>query len=204
MSGGGLFVTTFSANERSQIAFASKFPGKIMPVELKEGQGLICRKETFLCAQSTVTLDIAFQQRLGAGFFAGEGFVLQHVRGPGMVWLDLAGEVVVKELAAGQRLLVHAGHIGVQTPGVTTSIQMVGGFRNILFGGEGLFLATVTGPGKVWLQSMPLLNLAESLAPYMATRCKAARLALAADGGCLSGWAAGYWVGWRASSIASE
>ncbi len=168
MTGGTFFVTTYAATSGpAMVAFASKFPGKIMPLELKGDQALICRKESFLCAQSTVTVDIAFQRRLGAGFFAGEGFVLQHVKGPGTVWLDLSGEVVMKELAVGQRLLVHAGHIGMQTPQVTTDIQMVGGFRNMLFGGEGLFLATVTGPGKVWLQSMPLLNLAESLAPYM-------------------------------------
>ena len=138
-----------------------------MPVRLGAGQSLICRKETFLCAEKSVQLDIAFQQRLGAGFFGGEGFILQRVTGPGTVWLDLAGEVVVEELAPGQRLLVHAGHVGIQTPSVQFSIQLVKGFRNILFGGEGLFLATLTGPGKVWLQSMPIMNLAEEIGKFM-------------------------------------
>jgi uncharacterized protein (AIM24 family) len=107
------------------------------------------------------------QQRLGAGLFAGEGFILQRVTGPGTVFLDLSGEVVEKTLGPGERLRVHAGHIGMQEPSVSTDIQMVRGFRNILFGGEGLFLATLTGPGKIWLQSMPILNLAEEIARHM-------------------------------------
>jgi uncharacterized protein (TIGR00266 family) len=167
MGGGTLFITEFTAERAGHIAFAPRFPGQIMPFRLGAGQSLICRKETFLCAEQSVTLDIAFQQRLGAGFFAGEGFILQRVTGPGTVFLDLSGEVVEKSLGAGERLLVHAGHIGIQEPGVATDIQMMRGFRNVLFGGEGLFLATLTGPGKVWLQSMPILNLAEEIARYM-------------------------------------
>jgi uncharacterized protein (AIM24 family) len=115
----------------------------------------------------SVSLEIAFQKRLGAGFFGGEGFILQRVTGPGVVWLDLSGEVVSKALAPGERLLVHAGHIGAQEPSVGVDIQMVKGFSNILFGGQGLFLATLTGPGRIWLQSMPILNLAEEIAKYM-------------------------------------
>lgn len=104
---------------------------------------------------------------MGAGFFAGEGFILQRVTGPGTVFLDLSGEVVEKTLAPGERLRVHAGHIGIQDPSVAVDIQLVRGFRNMIFGGEGLFLATLTGPGKVWLQSMPILNLAEEIARYL-------------------------------------
>jgi uncharacterized protein (TIGR00266 family) len=167
MSGGGLFITEFIADMGGHVAFAPRFPGQIIARKLQPGESLICRKETFLCAEMSVTLDIAFQQRLGAGFFAGEGFILQRVTGPGTVFLDLSGEVVEKTLAPGERLLVHAGHIGVQEPTVNTSIQMMRGFRNMLFGGEGLFLATLTGPGRIWLQSMPILNLAEEIARYM-------------------------------------
>lgn len=167
MSGGSFFVTQYSAQRRAHVAFAPRFPGKIVPMRLQAGQSLICRKETFLCAEQSVTLEIALQQRLGAGFFAGEGFILQRVTGPGVVFLDLSGEVVEKDLAPGERLLVHAGHIGIQEPTVSTDIQMVRGFRNILFGGEGLFLATLTGPGRVWLQSMPILNLAEEIARHL-------------------------------------
>lgn len=166
-SGGGMFVIDYAAQGPARIAFAARFPGQIMAHTLQPGESLVCRKETFLCAEKSVQLDIAFQQRLGAGFFGGEGFILQRVTGPGTVWLDLSGEVVVEELAPGQRLLVHAGHVGVQTPSVQFSIQMVRGFRNILFGGEGLFLATVTGPGKVWLQSMPIMNLAEEIGKFL-------------------------------------
>lgn len=167
MGGGSLFITDFTADARAHIAFAPRFPGQILPFKLLPGESLICRKETFLCAEHSVTLDIAFQQRLGAGFFAGEGFILQRVTGPGTVFLDLSGEVVQKTLLPGERLLVHAGHIGMQEPSVTTDIEMLRGFRNILFGGEGLFLATLTGPGKIWLQSMPILNLAEEIARHM-------------------------------------
>ncbi len=167
MSGGGLFVTEFTADTAGHIAFAPRFPGQILPFQLAAGQSLICRKETFLCAEKSVTLDIAWQQRIGAGFFGGEGFVLQRVTGPGTVFLDLSGEVVERVLAPGERLHVHAGHLGMQEPSIDMDIRMMRGFRNILFGGEGLFLATLTGPGKVWLQSMPIINLAEEIARYM-------------------------------------
>ena len=166
-AGGGLFVTEFTAQASGHVAFAPRFPGQIVPVTLAAGESIICRKETFLCAEKSVGLDIFFQQRLGAGFFAGEGFIMQRVSGPGTVFLDLSGEVVEKVLAPGERLLVHAGHIGMQDPSVSIDIQMLRGFRNILFGGEGLFLATLTGPGRVWLQSMPIMNLAEEVARYL-------------------------------------
>ncbi len=167
LSGGSLFITEFIAEQASHIAFAPRFPGQIIATKLLPGQSLICRKETFLCAEMSVQLEIAFQQRIGAGLFAGEGFILQKVTGPGTVFLDLSGEVVERTLLPGERLLVHAGHIGIQEPTVTTDIQMLRGFRNVLFGGEGLFVATLTGPGKVWLQSMPILNLAEEVARHL-------------------------------------
>ena len=103
LGGGGLFITEFTADTDGHIAFAPRFPGTIMPVTLKAGESLVCRKETFLCAEKTVTLDIAMQQRLGAGFFAGQGFILQKVIGPGTVWLDLSGEVVSRDLKPGER-----------------------------------------------------------------------------------------------------
>ena len=167
-TGGSFFITDFSVDAGvGQMAFAPRFPGSIIPVTLAPGQSLICRKETFLCAEKTVTLELAWQQRVGAGFFGGAGFILQRVTGPGTVFLDLSGEVVTKDLAPGERLFVHAGHVGVHEPTVSFDIQMVPGFRNILFGGEGLFLATLTGPGKVHLQSMPFMNLAEEIAHYL-------------------------------------
>jgi uncharacterized protein (TIGR00266 family) len=165
--GGTLFVTDFTARGQGHVAFAPRFPGTIMPVQLTAGESVICRKQTFLCAEKSVSLEIAWQQRVGAGFFGGAGFILQKVSGPGTVFLDLSGEVVERDLAAGERLLVHAGHVGAIDPSVQFDIQRVPGFKNILFGGEGLFLAVLTGPGHVVLQSMPILNLAEELAHYL-------------------------------------
>ena len=167
LSGGSLFITEFTAQSAGHIAFAPRFPGTIIARTLAPHESLICRKETFLCAEKSVTLEIAWQQRLGAGFFGGEGFILQKLTGPGVVWLDLSGEVVERDLAPHERLLVHAGHVGVQEPTVQFDIQLIRGFRNVLFGGEGLFLATLTGPGHVWLQSMPIMNLAEEIARYL-------------------------------------
>jgi uncharacterized protein (TIGR00266 family) len=167
LGGGSFFITEFTARGQGHVAFAPRFPGTVMPIPLREGQSVICRKETFLCAEKSVTLELAWQQRFGAGVFGGEGFILQKVTGPGVVWLDLSGEVVERDLAPGERLLVNAGHVGVIDPGVNFDIQMVKGFRNILFGGEGLFLATLTGPGHIALQSMPIMNLAEEIGRYL-------------------------------------
>lgn len=165
LTGGSFFITDFTAEGgEGHIAFAPRFPGTIIAKRLAPGESVICRKETFLCAEKSVVLELAWQRRMGAGFFGGEGFILQKVTGPGTVWLDLSGEVVEKALAPGEKLLVHAGHVGIQEPTVTFDIQMVRGF---LFGGEGLFLATLTGPGRVWLQSMPILNLAEEIGRFL-------------------------------------
>jgi uncharacterized protein (TIGR00266 family) len=166
-AGGTLFITDFTARGPGHVAFAPRFPGTIMPVNLAAGESIVCRKQTFLCAEKTVTLEVAWQQKIGAGFFGGEGFILQKVNGPGTAFLDLSGEVVERDLAAGERLLVHAGHVGAIDPTVQFDIQRVPGFKNLLFGGEGLFLAALTGPGHVVLQSMPILNLAEEIAHYL-------------------------------------
>jgi uncharacterized protein (TIGR00266 family) len=195
LSGGSLFITDFTARSAGHIAFAPRFPGSIVARQLAAGESLVCRKETFLCAEKSVALEIAWQQRIGAGFFGGEGFILQKVTGPGTVFLDLSGEVVERLLAPGERLLVHAGHVGIQVPTVQFDIQMVPGFRNILFGGEGLFLATLGGPGRVWLQSMPIMHLAEEIGRYLplggergrSTGTLGAVAATAAVGGLLGG-----------------
>ncbi|MBV9850639.1 MAG: TIGR00266 family protein [Armatimonadetes bacterium] len=162
-SGGSLFVTHFTAAARALLAFCPRFPGSLIARQLAPGESLVCRKETFLCAEGGVGLDIFFRQQIGSGIFGGEGFILQRVTGPGWVFLDLSGEVVEKDLRPGERLQVHVGHVGVQDPTVQFGITRIKGFRNILFGGDGLFLATLTGPGKVLLQSMPIVNLAEEI-----------------------------------------
>jgi uncharacterized protein (TIGR00266 family) len=169
-AGGSLFVTHFTANAPALLAFCPRFPGSMIARQLGPGESLVCRKETFLCAEGSVQLDIAFRQQMGSGLFGGEGFILQRVTGPGWVFLDLSGEVVEKDLRPGERLQVHAGHVGVQDPSVQFGITRIPGFRNLLFGGDGLYLATLTGPGKVLLQSMPILNLAEEIARYLPER----------------------------------
>jgi len=166
-TGGGLFAGLKRSLTGGSFFITPRFPGSILAMQLAAGQSVICRKETFLAAEKSVTFEIAWQQRIGAGFFGGAGFILQRVTGPGVVFLDLSGEVVTKRLAPGERLYVHAGHVGVHEPTVSFDIQMVPGFRNMLFGGEGLFLATLTGPGEVHLQSMPIMNLAEEIARFL-------------------------------------
>jgi uncharacterized protein (TIGR00266 family) len=168
--GGSFFITDFTARGAGgagHVAFAPRFPGTIVATALEPGQSLICRKETFLVAQQSVSLELAWQKRLGAGFFGGDGFILQKVTGPGVVWLDLSGELIERDLGPGEKLLVQAGHVGMFEPSVGFDIQMISGFRNVLFGGEGLFLASLTGPGHIWLQSMPILNLAEEIGRYL-------------------------------------
>lgn len=202
LGGGSFFITDYSASRaRGEVAFAPRFPGQIFAKTLAAGESLVCRKETFLCAERAVGLEIVLQQRLGAGFFAGEGFILQKVSGPGTVFLDLSGEVVEKTLSAGERLRVHAGHIGMQEPTVSTDITMVRGFRNMIFGGEGLFLATLTGPGKVWLQSMPVMNLAEEIARYLPSEKAVDAGTGAGIGRVVGGGAAGAAIGGILGSI---
>lgn len=125
---------------------------------------LIAQRDAFMCAQEGVKLEIHFKRRLGAGLFGGEGFILQRVTGPGLAFFEVDGEVRELELAAGERIRVDPGHIALFEASVTHSIEMVKGVSNVLFGGEGLFLATLTGPGKVWLQTMPLSNLVAKIA----------------------------------------
>lgn len=154
LSGGSFFITDFTSSRvADEVTFAPRFPGIIPAMTFAPSQSLVCRKETFLCAEETVGLDIVFPQRLGAGLFADEGFILQQVTGPGTVFLDPSGEVVEKMLAPGERLRVQAGHI--EDPTVDTDIALVSRFRNAVLGCEGFFLATLTGPGRVWLQLAP-------------------------------------------------
>lgn len=168
VSGESLFVTDFYVNQgRGTIAFANEFPGKILPFELEAGRSLIVQKSAFMCAEKSVTLDMHFRKQLGTGLFGGEGFIMQKVTGPGFAFLEIDGEVVEYELQKGQQLKVDTGHLAAMEPTVDFDVTMVKGFRNILLGGEGLFLASLQGPGKVWLQTMPLSKLAAKVFEYM-------------------------------------
>jgi uncharacterized protein (TIGR00266 family) len=166
--GGSLFMTEYRAMQYpGEVSFAAKMPGHIVPVELGQGAEYMVHRHGFLCATPQVTIGVGFQQSLGAGIFGGDGFVLQRLGGQGMAWLELSGELVTKNLAAGQTLRVHPGHVGAFQTSVGFQITMVPGLKNAIFGGDGLFLAVLTGPGTVWLQTLPIARLAHQINEYL-------------------------------------
>jgi uncharacterized protein (TIGR00266 family) len=163
VTGESLFTTVYTneTNAKQTVAFAAPYPGKILPMDLKAlGGTLICQKDAFLCAARGVSLGIAFQQKLSVGFFGGEGFIMQRLDGDGLAFVHAGGTVVKRELTASQTLLIDTGCIVAYTSNVNFEIQYVGKIKTALFGGEGLFFAKVTGPGTVWLQSLPFSRLA--------------------------------------------
>jgi len=171
LSGESLFLTTYSCNSgEAMVTFTPEAPGSILPVQLGTGESRICQKDAFMVAEDSVTLEIHFRRKLGSGLFGGEGFILQKVTGPGTAWVEIAGEVREYSLQAGEEMKVDPGHIAMYEPTIDYDITRVKGVKNILFGGEGLFLATLKGPGKVWLQSLPLTNLASKLLQYMPSK----------------------------------
>jgi len=166
LTGESLFMTIFinKGSVKRRVAFASPYPGKIIPVDLSLlGGQLICQKDAFLCAAKGVSIGIAFQKRLGVGLFGGEGFIMQKLEGDGLAFVHAGGTLSEKTLAAGELLRVDTGCIVALQPSVTYDIEYVGKIKSALFGGEGLFFATVQGPGKIWLQSLPLSRLAGRL-----------------------------------------
>ncbi len=166
VTGESFFITTFlnSDSRKRHVAFAAPYPGKIVSFDLDQVNGqVLSQKDTFLCAARGTEIDIAFTKRLGAGFFGGEGFILQRLSGNGMVFVHAGGTIIEKDLAAGETLRVDTGCIVAFATTVDYAIQFVGGFKNALFGGEGLFLAKMTGPGKVYLQSLPFSRLVDRI-----------------------------------------
>lgn len=164
LAGESLFMNTYTAEKDDvEIAFSSCFPGKILEFDLAQGETIIAQKKAFMCAESSVDIAMHFRKKLGAGFFGGEGFIMQKITGPGKVFLEIDGEVVKKELREGEKVKVDNGYVAAMTSGVNLDIETVPGLKNIMFGGEGLFLTTVKGPGIVWLQSMPISKLASLL-----------------------------------------
>ncbi len=163
VTGESLFTTVFTNQSagKLRVAFAAPYPGKILPMDLRQlGGMLICQKDAFLCAARGVSLGIYFQQKLSVGFFGGEGFIMQKLEGDGLAFVHASGTVVRRELRAGQTLFVDTGCLVALTPNVQFEVQYVGKIKTALFGGEGLFFAKVTGPGTVWLQSLPFSRLA--------------------------------------------
>lgn len=171
LAGESFFMTTYTCkSEQGLVVFTPEAPGKVLPFQLGPGQSLICQRDAFMCAESSVKLEMHFRKKLGAGLFGGEGFILQKITGPGLVFLEIPGEVREYTLQPNQVLQVDPGHIAVFEPTVSYDIAMVKGLKNVFFSGEGLFLATIKGPGRIWLQSMPLSNLAGKLARYLPTK----------------------------------
>ena len=164
--GESLFMTQFQnmGSRKRKLAFAAPYPGKILAIHLGElGGELIAQKDSFLCAPKGCSIGIAFTRRFGAGLFGGEGFILERLQGDGLAFVHAGGTLEQRTLAAGETLRVDTGCIVAMTPGVDYDIQMAGGIKTMLFGGEGLFLATLRGPGQVWLQSLPFSRLASRI-----------------------------------------
>jgi uncharacterized protein (TIGR00266 family) len=194
VTGESLFTTVYTnqGQSKQRVAFAAPYPGKILPMNLRQlGGTLICQRDAFLCAARGVSLGIAFQRKLSTGFFGGEGFIMQKLEGEGMAFVHAGGTVVKRELVAGQSLMVDTGCVVAYTPSTNFEIQYVGKIKTALFGGEGLFFAKLTGPGTVWLQSLPFSRLASRVfaaAPQMGGRKEESALGgLAVGGGLLGG-----------------
>jgi len=163
LTGESLFMTAFTntGQGKKHVTFAGPYTGKIVPMDLSQMNGkLICQKDSFLCAAKGVSIGIEFQKKLGTGLFGGEGFIMQKLEGDGMAFVHAGGHIVEKTLGPGELLKIDTGCIVAFTSGVDYDIQFVGGIKNTIFGGEGLFFATLRGPGKVWIQSLPISRLA--------------------------------------------
>jgi uncharacterized protein (TIGR00266 family) len=193
LTGESLFLTAYTNQGigKRHVTFAAPYPGKVVPFDLSAYHGkIICQKEAFLCAAKGVSVGIEFQRRIGVGLFGGEGFIMQKLEGDGMAFLHAGGTIVKRELSATDVLRVDTGCLAAFTQTVDYNIEMVKGIRNAFFGGEGLFLATLRGPGKVWIQSMPFSRLADkiiSAAPKMGGKRKGEGSILGGLGDLLDG-----------------
>ncbi len=193
--GGSLFMTEYRAMQYpGEVSFATKVPGHIVPVPVGPGQEYMFHRHGFLCATDGVTIGVGFQQSLGAGIFGGNGFLLQKVAGQGTAWLELSGELIQKNLAPGEVLRVHPGHVGAFQASVGFNITTVPGIKNAIFGGDGIFLAVLQGPGTVWLQTLPISRLAHQISEYL-PRNDARQAAGPAAGGALLGGIVGSILG---------
>ena len=168
-SGESMFQNIYTARGAGMIAFGSSFPGQIKAVTIAPGQDMILQKTAFLAAEPGVELSIHFNKKLGTGLFGGEGFIMQRLSGSGVAFAEIDGELVEYELREGQQIVVDTGNVAGFTAGVKMEIQQVPGMKNKLLGGEGLFNTLLTGPGRVWLQTMPISGVAASIRPYIPT-----------------------------------
>lgn len=169
LTGENLFMTVYTntSSQKRQVSFAAPYAGKIIPLNLsKLGSKVICQKDSFLCAAKGVSVGIEFQKKLGTGLFGGEGFIMQKLEGDGMAFVHSGGHVIEKELQAGDMLKIDTGCIVAFTSSINYDIQFVGGIKNTIFGGEGMFYAVLRGPGKVWIQTLPISRLASRILSY--------------------------------------
>ncbi|MCC6600374.1 MAG: TIGR00266 family protein [Crocinitomicaceae bacterium] len=169
LTGESLFMTAFTHTSpgKAHVAFASPYPGKIIPLDLYQyGGKIVCQKDSFLCAAKGVSIGIQFQRKLGTGLFGGEGFIMEKLEGDGMVFCHAGGHIIERELRQGESLRIDTGCVVAYTKDVDFDIKFVGGIKNTLFGGEGVFFAVLSGPGKVWLQTLPIARLASRIVSY--------------------------------------
>lgn len=167
-SGESIFMNEYTAQGGTgMIAFASSFPGSIIPYQVSEGNGIVVQKRGFLAMEKGLDLSVFFQKKLGRGFFGGEGFIMQRITGYGMVFLEIDGYCKEYNIGVGESIIVDTGYLAAMSDTCTMDIQPVQGAKNIFFGGEGLFHTRITGPGKVYIQSMPVINTAQALSPYL-------------------------------------
>mgnify|MGYP006163906415 CR=1 FL=1 len=194
LTGESLFLTAFThgGTGKKRVSFASPYPGKIIPLDLSKFEGkIVCQKDAFLCAAKGVHVGIEFSQKLGRGLFGGEGFIMEKLEGDGMAFLHACGHVVQKQLQEGDLLKIDTGCIVGFTSGVQYDIQFIGGIKNSIFGGEGLFFATLRGPGTVWIQTLPISRLAGRILQYATTSRREEGSVLGGIGNILDG------DGWR-------
>ena len=168
-SGESMFQNIYTAHGTGMIAFGSSFPGRILPIEIAPGREMILQKSAFLASEAGVQLSIHFNKKFGAGLFGGEGFIMQRLSGSGIAFAEIDGELVEYDLAPGQQMIVDTGNVAGFESTVSIDIQQVAGLKNKLLGGEGLFNTVLTGPGKIWLQTMPISGVAASIRPYIPT-----------------------------------
>lgn len=171
ISGESMFQNTYTAqNGPGMIAFAASVPGEIMAIEIAPGKEIVAQKSAFLASAPSVSYEVFFQKKLGAGFFGGEGFIMQKFSGNGMLLIEIDGSVVTYDLAAGQSMLVDTGYLAAMDATCSIDVETVKGLGNALVGGEGFFNTKVTGPGRVWLQTMPINNFASTIIPYLPSK----------------------------------
>jgi uncharacterized protein (TIGR00266 family) len=190
LTGESLFMTayTHSGQGKARVAFASPYPGKIIPLDLQQYNGkILCQKDAFLCAAKGVSVGIELQRKLGTGLFGGEGFIMQKIEGDGMAFCHAGGHIIQRQLNPGETLRIDTGCVVAYTQDVDFDIQFVGGIKNTLFGGEGVFFASLRGPGTVWLQTLPISRLASRIISYGGVRRKEEGSLLGGLGNLLDG-----------------